>query len=464
MKITFHGAARTVTGSRHLLDVNGHRVLLDCGLYQGSRAEMARRNRELGFDPAAVDTVVLSHAHLDHCGSLPSLAAGGFSGGIHATAATADLSKWILLDSAGIQRQEARYRSKRLKAQGKPPVQPLYTQHEVHRARALFRPQSLGQPFEAAPGVEAVLRPAGHILGAAEIVLDLTEDARTVRLAFSGDLGRVDIPLLPDPAVPEAVDYLVMESTYGDREHASASEVDGRLRELLRGCCRTGGKVVIPSFAMGRSQGLIYRFHRMMDAGEIPRIPIYLDSPLAVRISRVYRMHEEAFDAEARAFGAVDRHHDLFGFPELHFVERSADSKALNGLPGPMIVISTSGMLTAGRILHHLANTIEDPNNTVLLVSWQAPGTLGRRLVEGADRVRIFGSWYQRRARVEVVNGLSAHADRSALVDYATRVNPEKGVFLVHGEVPQATSLAEALTDGGIPRVVVPRLHESFAL
>jgi metallo-beta-lactamase family protein len=474
MRLTCHGAARTVTGSQHLVEAGDSRVLLDCGLFQGGRTEMEEKNRSFPFDPARLDAVILSHAHLDHCGNLPNLAARGFRGRIHATAATADLARWILLDSAKIQEQDATYRAEKAAKRGIAALPPLYTQADVEAMLSLFQPEPMGRPFMPAPGVTATFQPAGHLLGATITTLDLEEEGRRARLTFSGDLGRFDVPLLADPVIPERPDYLLLESTYGDRSHEPVDAAYDRLGDIARDCIRQRGKLVIPTFALGRAQDLVFALHRMMDDGSLPRVGVYVDSPLAVRITRVYQAHLAAFDDETRAFTRADRHPDPFTFPEVHYVEPVEDSKALNSMPGPLIVLSSAGMATAGRILHHLKGTIGDPRNTVVIVSWQAPGTLGRRLVERESEVRIFGDWYPLRARVEVINGLSAHADREGLLAFARQTAATKRTILVHGEERPALALGDQLASGapttgdratgGLPGVTVPYPHESFSL
>ncbi|MFQ5459998.1 MAG: MBL fold metallo-hydrolase RNA specificity domain-containing protein [Anaerolineae bacterium] len=465
MRITFHGAARTVTGSRHLLEANGHRILLDCGLYQGNRREMAKRNGDFGFDASAVDAVVLSHAHADHCGMLPGLVKKGFRGAIHATPATVDLARHIMLDSAKIQHYDAKYENRRRKKRGGDPVSPLYTTADAEAARELFVAHDQGGSFEVAPGVMARFRPAGHILGAAVVVLDIVENGRRLRLGFSGDLGRYDIPLLRDPSVLADLDYLILESTYGDRRHAPPEEAYADLAGVAAGCCGLGGRLLIPSFALGRAQDLIYCFHRMRDAGEMGRVPVYLDSPLAVRLSEVFRRHSDAFDEETRRFMTQDPHGSPLDYPEVHYVSSVDESKALNNREGAMIIISSSGMLTGGRILHHLRKAVGDPRNTVLFVSWQAPGTLGRRLIEGENRVRLFGQEHDVKAKVRVVNGFSAHADSQGLLAFAAAVQPAmKGVFLVHGEVSAAYALADGLIARGLENIAIPEMHEAFDL
>ncbi len=464
MNVTFHGAAGTVTGSRHLLSVGGSRVLLDCGLYQGSDDVMAAYNRRFPFDPASLDAVVLSHAHLDHCGMLPSLVRHGFEGRIWCTSATADLSRHIMLDSAHIQESDAAFDNKHRKG-GEPLAEPLYTQDDATEAGTRFHPVGFGTAFEPAPGVTVNLFPAGHILGAAVVKLDLEEGGRKVRVGFSGDLGRYRIPLLEDPTPLADLDVLLLESTYGDRIHDSPEVAYERLYEVAKRCFEQRGKLLIPSFALGRAQELIYAFHRLFDAGRLPRVPVYLDSPLAARLTEVFRRHKHDFDAESRAFMAADAHASPLDFPEVHHVDAVQDSMALNNSEGPMVIVSPSGMLTGGRVRHHLRHTISDPKNTVLIVSWQAPGTLGRRLVEKAPTVRLFGDELPVRAQVEVINGFSAHADRDGLVQFARQIGPQlRRLALVHGEPASASALAAGFSPQGNTAITIPAQGDSLEL
>ena len=461
MKIGFYGGARTVTGSRHLVSVNGRNILLDCGIFQGRRREMIRRNTGFPFCPKDVHAVILSHAHIDHSGNLPNLVKQGFRGKIHATPATIGLARYMLRDSARIQESDASYWNRRRAKQGKPPVDPLYTLEDAEAVLELFVAHSYGEDFPVAPGVRATFSVAGHILGAAVTVLQIEEDDRKIRLGFSGDLGRKNIPLLRDPEPVQDLDYLILESTYGDRRHEAPEVAYAKLKEVAFRCCGSQGKLIIPSFAVGRAQDLVYNFHRMMDEGEIERLPIYVDSPMATHITRVFCEFRDRFDREAQAFMANDAHEGALFFPEVTYVVSAEESKALNRTDEAMIIISPSGMVTAGRILHHLRYNIEDPRHTILLVSFSAPHTLGRRLVERQPTVKIFGEEYKVRARIEVINGFSGHADRDGLIDYVRPLAESlRGVFLVHGEQRSAFALREGLLDVGVRNVGVPELNE----
>jgi metallo-beta-lactamase family protein len=464
MNITFHGAAQTVTGSQHLLSINGAQVLLDCGLYQGARAEALTRNRTFLFDPKKVKAVILSHAHIDHSGNLPSLARKGFRGPIHATAATRDLCQYMLRDSARIQESDVLFYNKHAARRGEPAsAEALYTEEDAEAALSMFVPQPLKQPFEVAPGVSVTFYEAGHILGSAMMVLEIEERGRKFRLAFSGDIGRVGLPILRDPTFLSDVDHVIMESTYGAKTHRPPEAASSEFRALVRQAVERRGKIIVPAFAVGRSQEVVYELHKMIAAGEIPPIPVYVDSPLAVNASEVFKQHVELFDEETRAL--IRDNGDAFGFKSLKYTRSVEESKAINDQKGPLVIISASGMCEAGRILHHLRNNIEDPRNTVLIVSWQAPHTLGRRLAERAPEVRIFGETYKLRAQVATINGMSGHAGRDLLIRWARALQPRvQNVFLVHGEPESSAALKEALQAAGLPGVHAPQLHESVTL
>ncbi len=462
MRLTFHGAARTVTGSRHLLEINGHRVLLECGLYQGRRKDTYERNRRCGFDPRSIDAVLLSHAHIDHSGNLPLLIKHGYQGPVYATSATAHLANIMLLDSGHIQEEDAHYLNKKRRRKGLPPVEPLYTIEDAARVSEHFVGVPYNFTFEVVPGVRAKFVDAGHILGSAAIVLDLEEKGRKVRLWFSGDIGRRHIPILRDPVLPDHADYLLMESTYGDKPHRDVQAAFEELHNVVRRTVERGGKVIIPAFAVGRTQELVYALHRMIESGDIPDIPIIVDSPLAVNASEIYHAHPECYNAEARQM--LLRGDDVLGFGRVAYIRSVDESKALNDRHDPMVIISASGMAETGRILHHLKNNIENPRNTVLIVSWQAPYTLGRRLADREPQVRIFGETYQVRAEVATINGFSAHAGRNGLLRYARRLKGQaRRVFIVHGEPRGALPLIEALHSEGM-KVSYPQPHEHVDL
>jgi metallo-beta-lactamase family protein len=462
MKITFHGAAQTVTGSQHLLEINGATLLLDCGLYQGPRTESEDRNRNLPYTAAKVDAVILSHAHIDHLGNLPNLAKSGFNGPIYTTRASADLGHYMLLDSAHIQEADAEFVSRKRAERHQPPVEPLYTIADANRALDLFHPVDYEQVFEPAPGVVCRLVEAGHILGSSAVALDIQEHGRKFRLWFSGDIGRFDLPLLRDPVLPNRPDYLIMESTYGDKVHRDPELAYIELRDALNRTLKRGGKVIIPAFAVGRTQELVYDLQRMFTGGEVGRVPVYVDSPLAVNASDVFRAHPECFDDETKQFLHHNREITLLGFNNLIYTRSVEESKALNGRKEPMIIISAAGMAENGRIRHHLANNIEDPINTILIVSWQAPNTLGRQLADRLPRVRIFGEVYERKAEVVTIGGLSAHAGQTGLLDYARACQGTvKQVFLVHGEAGPAGVLMGKMKEMGMRNISYPEMHSS---
>jgi metallo-beta-lactamase family protein len=457
MNLTFHGAARTVTGSRHLISVNGHRLLLDCGLFQGRRKETWTRNREFPFDPASIDAVVLSHAHIDHSGNLPNLVRRGFKGPIHATHATAHLSDIMLRDSGHIHESDAAFLNKKRARRGRPLIEPLYTIKDAELAAKQLVSQAYDEAFEVVPGVVARFVDAGHILGSAGIVLDLQERGRNVRLMFSGDIGRFDLPIIRDPVLPQEVDYLIMECTYGNRTHNPPEEAYEETQQVVCNTLNNGGKVIIPSFAVGRTQTLIYFLHRMIDEGRIPRVPVFVDSPLAINVTEIFRAHPECYDQEMHEFMESDPHGSALGFDLLEYTRSVRESKAINDVKGPVVIISASGMAEVGRILHHLRNNIHDPRNTILITSWMAPHTLGRRLVEGKKVIKIFGEKHEVRARVVSINGLSAHADQDALLTYALSSKQSlRQVFLVHGEAKSANTLRENIVAAGIDQVSYP--------
>jgi metallo-beta-lactamase family protein len=445
--VTFSGAAREVTGSCHLLTVGQHTVMLDCGMYQGHRQESRVKNAKLPFPPEQLSAIVLSHAHIDHAGRLPFLTRNGFSGTIWATAATRDLCAIMLADSAFIQEKDAEY----VRRHGREALDPLYTQADI----APLMKQIVGEPYDrtfaVAPGVRATFVDAGHILGSASVVLDLSEGSKKRRLVFSGDIGRWGQPIIRDPQPPTGgADMVIMESTYGDRVHPPLEDMRKRLASIVSETAAKGGRVLIPAFAVGRTQELVYDLHALARAGQMPAIPIYIDSPLAVDATSVFGMHPEVFD---RTEGLVQMVQDLFRFELVHYTRDVADSKALNMQRGPMIIISPSGMAEFGRIQHHLRNGASDPRNAILIVGFQAEHTLGRRIVERRQTLRIFGEDVPLRARVEVLNGYSAHGDRTELARWldAVRGKSKKAppTWLVHGEPASQEALALQLREKG---------------
>jgi metallo-beta-lactamase family protein len=456
MRIHFNGAAQTVTGSQHLLEINGRRVLLECGMFQGRRAETYTRNRSFSFDVRSLDAVVLSHAHIDHSGNLPNLIKQGYEGPIYATPATVDLAKVMLLDSGHIQEADAQYVTRKRDHHNGTRVEPLYTQLDARKVDDHFVAMPYKQSFSPVPGLTVTFFDAGHILGSAGMALDVEEPGRRFRLWFSGDIGREKLPLLEDPTLPQGADYLLMESTYGDTPHRDPEEAFAKFREVLLRTVQRGGKVIVPAFSVGRTQELVYFLNQIVSDGEIHGLPVYVDSPLAVNASDIFKQHRELFDEETQRFIQENRHPAL-DFKGLTYIRSVEESKALNGQPGPMVIISASGMAETGRILHHLKNNIENPKNTVMIVSWQAPDTLGRRLVEGQPWVKIFGETYRVRSEVVSIDGLSAHAGQNMLVKYAQSSQASlRKIFLVHGEADAAEALKVRLEAVGLHDVYYP--------
>jgi metallo-beta-lactamase family protein len=472
MKLTFWGAARVVTGSMHQLTVQGKCYLLDCGEYQGRRKEAADRNREFPFPCSEVDAVMLSHAHIDHSGNLPLLVKNGFRGPIYASSATADLCHPMLADAASIQERDAEFLNKRkLRRRAlfnkmdaiTGMVEPLYTTEDAEATFPLFRPVALRTPTDIGPGIRYQSFEAGHMLGSTCMLLDLESDGRKVRLGFSGDLGRRGLPIIRDPEQLPAADYLIMESTYGDRVHEPIRSVTDRLAEIINQTYHRGGKLIVPAFAVGRTQQLVLMVHQLINANKIPPFPIFVDSPLAVNVTEVFRKHTELYDEQARVF--LDSHEDPFGFKRLTYVRDVNQSKALNDLRGPFMVISASGMAEAGRILHHLKNNIGDPRNTVLITGYQAEHTLGRKIEERWKEVPIFGEPMPLRAQVEKIDALSGHADRDEMLAWMDSIaRGLKKVFLVHGEPDQQQAFARAIHEKFGIEVVAPERGASFNL
>ncbi|MDA0243904.1 MAG: MBL fold metallo-hydrolase [Chloroflexi bacterium] len=465
MKLTFHGAAQTVTGSQHLLQVNGQNILLDCGLFQGRRAESYERNLNFPFRPQEIDVLVLSHAHIDHSGNIPNLVKQGFQGDIVCTSATQDLCGIMLRDSGRIQEGDANYVSKQGRKRNLPPVEPIYTEEDAAESLRNFVGIGYKRPYKLAPGITLSFYDAGHILGSAMVKLEIEEHTtkKLHTLIFSGDIGRYGRPILGDPTTFSHADVVIMESTYGSRDHEVESPDNDQLRDVVNRTYQRGGKIIVPAFAVGRTQELVYRLHELIRAGEIPRLPIFVDSPLAINATEIYRVHPEAFDAEMA--NLLLQGHDPFGSNTMHYTRSSAESKNLNNLQQPAVIISASGMMEAGRILHHLAHNIENPRNTILVVGWQAAHTLGRKLVDGLPQVNILGDRRDVRAEVAVLNGFSGHAGRSELLAWAGAFNkPPQHTFLVHGEEESAESLASALRYERFPNVHVPSLDQSFEL
>jgi metallo-beta-lactamase family protein len=469
MKLTFWGAAKTVTGSLHMIESKGRRFILDCGLYQGRRQEARDRNTNLPFDPAtALDGVILSHAHIDHSGNLPTLVRRGYKGPIYTTKATADLCEAMLKDSAFVQEKDCEFLNKRrrrrhmlgddIEPNATPVDCPLYTVEDAEGVMPLFREMKMHETQDVG-GLQVRFQEAGHMLGSASMVIEV----EGLRLGFSGDLGRNRLPIIRDPEPAPKMDYLILESTYGDRLHKPLDAVEHKLADAVSRTAARGGRIICPAFAVGRTQQLVVLLHELVAKRKIPNIPIFVDSPLAVNVTDVFRKHADLFDEETRRF--LDNGSDPFGFQMLRYVRSVEQSKALNDLRTPYLVISASGMCEAGRILHHLRNSVEDGRNTILITGFQAEHTLGRKIVDKMQKVPIFGELMDLRAEVVKINELSGHADQSELLSWVAPVAKGlKGIFLVHGETLQQQALATAIErQFGIP-VTIPGRGESFQL
>lgn len=465
MKITFLGGAGCVTGSCHLVEAAGRRIMLDCGFSQGRREESERLNRTHPVPPASVDAVVLSHTHMDHSGKLPALVGAGFAGPVYSTSATRDLSSIMLPDSAHIQIADAEYLNKARKARGQVPITPIYGLEEVMATLERFVSVPYGMPLQIFPGITLRMLEAGHILGSAQIELTIREGDRERVLLYSGDIGRPDRPILRDPDLSSRPDFLVMESTYGGRDHEPVQESLERLERVVRETVRAGGKIVIPAFSVGRTQEVLYFLRQLDVAGALPDIRVFVDSPLSFDATGVYKLHPECFDEEALSL--LQSGQSPFMFEKLKFVQGVQESKALNGMKESMIIISASGMCENGRIRHHLRNTVSDPRNTVLIVGFMAAETLGRKIADRLDTVNIFGEPHKLRARVEEIHGMSAHADSGQLLGFVRTTAVKAGtIALVHGEKSQSESLAERIRAGSVSRakVTIPAVGNSLEL
>lgn len=467
MRLTFWGAAQTVTGSMHLVESGGKRILLDCGFSQGRRKEADAKNRNLPYPGSSIDAVILSHAHIDHSGSLPTLVKTGFAGPIYTTPATIDLCNWMLRDTAFIQEKDAEFLNKRLDRRkalglGNGLVEPIYTSEDAEATMPLFQPVNYHKPQAVTPEITYESFDAGHMLGSSFVVLSRGGD-NPLRLGFSGDVGRPGLPIIRDPEKMPPVDYLILESTYGGRLHKNVEHVENKLQAVVTRTAARGGRIIVPAFAVGRTQQLVLLLHQLSLEGRIPNIPIFVDSPLAVNVTAVHRDHPECFDEETLAY--LNDGRDPFGFKRLQYIREAADSKRLNDLHGPFVVISASGMAEQGRILHHLRNNIEDPRNTVLITGFQAVDTLGRKLVEKLPEVKIFGEPMRVRAEVASLDELSGHADQRELLEWIAPIAAGlRKVFLVHGEPEQSAVLAKLLKSQYNLEAVAPMPGDSFEL
>lgn len=463
--LRFLGAARCVTGSCYLLDTGQRKVLVDCGLFQ--ERDLRSRNWEpFAVAPAELDAVILTHAHVDHCGYLPRLVRDGFRGPVFTTEATADIARILMLDTARIEEEDAEFKRRRHEREGRRPereAQPLYTEEDVKRALPLFHGVSYHRETPITEGVVATFYEAGHILGSAMVRLSLSTEAGPRTLLFSGDIGRWDKPIIRDPTLFDSADYVVMESTYGDRRHEEPADLDTLLTETVVDTCRRGGNVVMPSFAVGRTQEVLYHLNSLLRKDRIPHLMVFVDSPMAVEVTKVFARHAELYDEDMSAL--VRRHESPFDFPNLKLVSRTEDSKAINHIRGSAVIVAGSGMCTGGRIKHHLVHNISREESTILFVGYQAVGTLGREITEGATEVRILGERRRVRARVVELHGFSAHADQAELLRWAGALDgAPRRFFVTHGEPAAARAFAEALRGQTASDVVVPALMDTARL
>ena len=465
IKLQFLGAAQNVTGSRHLLQANGTRLLVDCGLYQ-ERQLRARNWDPFPVEPASINAVLLTHAHLDHCGLLPKLVREGFGGRIYCTAATAEIVRIILLDSAKIQEEDAEYKRKRHEREGRKgpyPVVPLYTTEDTEACFPLFSTLEYRKSVNIADGVEATFYDAGHVLGSSIIRVKVRQDGQERIILFSGDIGRPDRPIVRDPTVFDYADYVLIESTYGDRVHEDTEDIKKLIGQTINSTKKAGGNIIVPSFALERSQEVLYYINELRLANKIPKLKVFLDSPMASRVTRVFQNHPELFDKEMTEF--VKRHKSPFDLPGLKMAGTAKESKSINHIKGTVMVIAGSGMCTGGRVKHHLVNNISRPENTIMFVGYQATGTLGRSIVDGAEQVRILGEKHKVKAKIVRVHGFSAHADRNELLEWLREFDvAPRGVFVVHGETESARSFGDYVREQTSWKVTVPAYEERKVL
>lgn len=462
LKLSFSGGADEVTGSRHLLETPDARILLDCGLFQGHRREAIEKNRRFEFSPQALDAVLLSHAHIDHSGTLPLLARNGYRGPIHCTRVTREIVTVMLMDSARLQEEDAKFFNK-IHQQDGARIEPLYEEADVRQTFDQFVGHDYGETFELRPGLKCRFWNAGHVLGSAFIEVDAETPKGQRRILFTGDMGRRKNILLDAPEIPKAVDYLLIESTYGGRRHAPLGQAEEELADAIRSAVEEKGKILIPSFALERAQEIVFLLSRMRREGKIPSIPLFVDSPMATSLTGIFNRHHEDFAERVQA--EIREHGDPFGIETIRYVGDAEESKSLNDHAGPMIILSASGMCEGGRILHHLRNNIDKSNTLILIVGYQAEGTLGRQLAEGARKVNIFGVRHEVQARVRHIRSFSAHADQDDLTWFVQSLSPRpRKTFLVHGDDESRTLFGESLKAQGIERLELPRYGQTFEL
>ena len=467
MKLTFCGAAQTVTGSCHLLSLdNNRKILFDCGLYQGREFDLKNFNESWKFNPTEVNYLILSHAHIDHSGRIPKLVKDGFSGPIYCTYATRDLCSIMLMDSAFIQERDAEWRNKKNRKKGiKEKVEALYTVEDVHECLNKFIAIGYEEEVVLTDGSRLTFRDAGHILGSASVHLTCINNGKEHKIGFTGDIGRPDRPILRNPQPMEQVDHLICESTYGNKFHPDApNEKNGLLKIIVETCKVNKGKLIIPAFSVGRTQEIVYMIDQMQNDGDLPNIPIYVDSPLSINATEIFKAHPECFDAEILRYMQKDP--NPFGFNRLHYIRNVDRSKQLNEMDEPCVIISASGMATAGRIVHHIYNNIQDSRNTILIVGYCAEGSLGARLAKGAEEVRIFGQIRKVKAAVKTMHSFSAHGDQTEMIDFITNQDRKKlkNIFLVHGDLNRQEQFREVLLENKFQNVEIPKLGESFSL
>ncbi len=465
MEIKFVGAAKTVTGSMHLIKTENETFLLDCGLYQGKRKEAYEINKNFDeFDPAEIDFVILSHAHIDHVGNLPTLVKNGFKGNVYSTFATRDLASLLLRDSAHIQEKDVEYVNKKRKRQGKNLFEPLYIEKDANEALKRFVGVNYHHEFDISPNIRITFFDAGHILGSAATFIRINESGKIINLGFTGDLGRPNLPILKDPEKLPDVDYLICESTYGGRLHEDIGNAEDKLASILNSAFEKKSKIIVPAFSVGRTQEIVFTLNRIFDQNKAERIPIYVDSPLSTNATAIFRLHAECFDNGTAEFLVRDK--DPFGFNKLNYITDVEDSKELNNYDGPLMIISSSGMCEAGRILHHLANNIENGNNIILMVGYSAAHTLGRKLIDGVDPVRIFGDEFKVNAEVIRLDFFSAHADSNELSNYLNQFDRSRmqNIFLVHGEEEQQKLFKTKLNSIGFGNVTIPEKGDTFSI